>query len=276
VFSGGAALASGALVAVVALAVLGGAWPGLSELGPAAFLGSARWQPSAGHYGAWAMIAGTLAATVLALAIALPLGGLAGLASAWLAPVRLGTGLRLLWMILAGLPSVVLGLWGLTALVPLLARWQAPGLGLLAAGIVLAVMVLPTIAVIVDAALRSVPTAQRQSAAALALGPWGALRVCAARTLRRGLATGGVLATARALGETMAVLLVAGNVVQLPTSLHTPLRTLTGGVALEMAYASGLHRSALFVLGLIALGVVILLLGLLHRLLGGEGELVHA
>lgn len=273
--SGGAAATSGSLVLVVALVIAVGAWPGLVEIGLAEFLGSATWQPSAGHYGAWAMIAGTLAVTVLAVALALPLGGLAGIASGWLWSARAGNLLRALWQLMAGVPSVVLGLWGLTVLVPLLARWQPPGASLLAAALVLALMIVPTVAVVVDAALRSVPMATRQVGLSLGLTKWGSLRCAAAPTLLRALLTGGVLATARAVGETMAVLLVAGNVVQVPGQLTDPVRTLTGGIALELAYASSNHRSALFVLGLLSLAVVVLLLMTLHRLVGRPDGGLH-
>lgn len=274
-FSGGAAAISGSLVLLVALVIAVGAWPGLVAIGPGAFLASADWRPSAGRYGAWAMIAGTLAVTTLAVALAVPLGGLAGIASGWLWPARTGNLLRALWQLMAGVPSVVLGLWGLTVLVPLLARWQPPGASLLAAALVLAVMIVPTVAVVADAALRSVPVSTRQVGQSLGLSRWGNLRCAAAPTLLRALLTGGVLATARAVGETMAVLLVAGNVVQVPDRVTDPVRTLTGGIALELAYASGTHRSALFVLGLLSLAVVVLLLMTLHRLVGRPAGGLH-
>ena len=106
-------------------------------------------------------------------------------------------------------------------------------------------MIVPTIAIICDATLRAVPDDQRRAAAALGLSHLGSLRAAAGPQLRSGLITGGVLGVTRALGETMAVLLVAGNVAQVPTSLMDPVRTLTGGIALEMAYAVGDHRAAL-------------------------------
>jgi phosphate transport system permease protein len=260
-----AAVVAALLLLAVAWVVVAGALPGLRAFGPGAFLGDASWQPAAGRVGAGALIAGTMAVTALAMAIALPLGVGVGIAGGWLLPPRPAKLLRLLTLVAAGIPSVVLGLWGLTALVPLLAHWRAPGTSLLAAALVLAVMLAPTIAVVVDAALRGVPAEQRRAAAALGLSRWGALGSAGRQALRSGVLTAMVIATARALGETMAVLLVAGNVAQVPGGITDPVRTLTGGIALEMAYAAGDHRAALFVLGLIALIVVVVLLLLLRR-----------
>lgn len=254
-----AAVAALVLVLVVGI-VLAGAVPGLQAFGIGGFLGDARWQPAAGRVGALALIAGTAAVTAVALVLALSAGAAVGIFSGWLTSGRWAGSVRLIMLVAAGFPSVVIGLWGLTALVPLLAHWRAPGTSLLAAAIVLAAMLTPTIAVIVDASLRGVSVDQRRAAAALGLSTWGCLGAAGWPALRQGLLTAGVLASARALGETMAVMLVAGNVVQFPASLSDPVRTLTGGIAMEMAYATGTHRSALFTLGLIALLVVLTLL----------------
>jgi phosphate transport system permease protein len=262
VLAGSAALTAALLGLVVAVVAVGAA-PALAA-GPGAFIAGVAWDPASGTFGAWALVAGSLAVTGLALVIGVPLGAGVGIASGWLLPPRPAAVLRVAMLVAAGIPSVVLGLWGLTALVPLLARWQPPGVGLLAAGLVLALMLVPTVAAAVDAALRSVAPELRRGAAALALGRWAALRAAAGPTLAAALVAGGVLALARALGETMAVLLVAGNVVQVPDSLLAPVRTLTGAIALEMAYAEGLHRSALFALAGIALAVVTALLVLLR------------
>jgi len=259
----GAAVAAASVLALVLGIVLVGAMPALAR-GGAGFLTGANWSPTTGSFGAWAMIAGSLATAGLALAIALPIGFGCGLASGWILTGAAASSLRALIMVLSGIPSVVLGLWGLTTLVPLIARWHAPGTSLLAAGLVLALMLVPTIALIVDATLRTVPAEQRVAAAALALGRWSTLRAIAGRACRDSLATGGVLAVARALGETMAVLLVAGNVAALPDGLFSPVRTLTGAMALEMAYATGEHRAALFVLAGIAVALVALVLVLLR------------
>lgn len=152
---------------------------------------------------------------------------------------------------LAGIPSVVYGLWGLMVLVPAIARIGPPGQSVLAGVLVLALMILPTIALVSDAALGAVPETHLRGAAAAGLSRWAIVRSIALPSARSGILTGTLLGTGRALGETMAVVMVTGNVVQVPDSLLAPVRTLTANIALEMAYATDAHRAALFVSGLV-------------------------
>jgi len=163
--------------------------------------------------------------------------------------------------LLAGIPSVVYGFWGLVTLAPLVRQWHPPGVSLLTAILVLTLMILPTVALTVDAALAAVPVIHLRAAAALALSRWGMIRAVILPQARSGIASGMLLAAGRALGETMAVLMVAGNVVQQPHSLFDSVRTLTANIALEMAYAMGDHRAALFVSGLALLLMVLALVG---------------
>jgi len=152
--------------------------------------------------------------------------------------------------LLAGIPSVVYGLWGLTELVPLIGRWQPPGASLLAAILVLTLMILPTVALTSFSALAAVPGDILAGAAALGITRKGQIISVALPAARNGISGGVLLAMARALGETMAVLMVAGNVVQNPTGLFEPVRSLTANIALEMAYATDHHRAGLFASGL--------------------------
>jgi phosphate transport system permease protein len=126
---------------------------------------------------------------------------------------------------------------------------------------VLSIMILPTIALTADAALANVPADYRRGAAALGLSRWSTVRYVAFPAARSGLVTGVILETGRSIGETMAILMVCGNQIQRPKSLFDPIRTLTANIALEMAYAMGDHRSALFVSGLILLGMIVALVG---------------
>jgi ABC-type molybdate transport system permease subunit len=158
--------------------------------------------------------------------------------------------------LLAGIPSVVFGLWGLTVLVPLIGQWQPPGASLLAAVLILAMMTLPTVALTSRAALAATPPSLYQGAAMLGMSRHRILLGVLVPAARRGILGGVLLAIARALGETMAVLMVAGNVVQTPTSLFDPIRVLTANIALEMAYAVDQHRSSLFVSGLLLMAMV--------------------
>ena len=157
---------------------------------------------------------------------------------------------------------MVFGFWGLTTLVPLVNQLHPPGASLLAGILVLTLMILPTIALTTYAAFIAVPDEYIRSAAALGLSGWSMIRGVALPAARTGIVAGIVLAAGRALGETMAVLMVAGNVVQHADSLFDPIRTLAANIALEMAYAMGDHRAVLFVSGLMLMLLVMTLSGL--------------
>lgn len=223
------------------------------------------WYPLEGQFGMAAMILSSLAVTVGAVALALPLGLGSAIFLQFYAPPPLAHGFRLLLNVLAGIPSVVFGLWGLTRLVPLIASWQPPGASLLAAILVLTLMILPTIALTSASSLASVPRELLAGGMALGLRRNTQILYIVLPAARAGISSGVLLATARALGETLAVLMVAGNVVQNPTGLFEPVRVLTANIALEMAYAMGDHRASLFVSGLLLTLMVWLLSWLAHR-----------
>lgn len=214
------------------------------------------WHPSEQAYNLMPMIVGTVGVTVGAISLATPLGILSAVFCQYYAPGWIALGYRRLIELLAGIPSVVYGLWGLVVLVPLIAQIQPPGSSLLAGILILALMILPTIALVTEASLASLPSAYGRGAAALGLGTWATVQGICLPAIKSGVLTAVMLATARALGETMAVLMVCGNVVQVPDSLFAPVRTLTANIALEMAYALDLHRSALFASGLALMLVV--------------------
>lgn len=251
---------SGALVVLIAAFLVSESLSGLGRIGPQRFFGDPSWHPAAaaadGAFNLVPMLWGTLAATAGAVLLAAPMGVLSAVFCRHVAPSVLARSYRRLIELLAGIPSVVYGFWGLVVLVPLIARLEPPGASLLAGILVLALMILPTVALTADAALESVPRRYLQGAAALGLSRWATLAGVVLPAARSGIATGVILATGRALGETMAVLMVCGNVVQVPDSFFAPVRTLTANIALEMAYALGDHRSSLFVTGLLLLILV--------------------
>lgn len=238
-------------------------WPGLRDVGAARFLTDASWHPATdagdGAFNLVPMLVGTLYAAAGALVLATPLALLSAIFCHFFAGPRTATLYRRLIEVLAGVPSVVYGFWGLVVLVPLIRQLQPPGPSLLAGILVLAVMVLPTLMLSADAAFAAVPEDYLKAAAALGLSRTAVIGRLVIPASRSGLATGFMLSTGRALGETMAVLMVCGNVVQTPDSLYAPIRTLTANIALEMAYALGDHRSALFVSGLV---LMLLVMGL--------------
>jgi phosphate transport system permease protein len=244
-----AALLVAAVLGLVVFFLFNEAWPVLHEQGWQRFW-SGEWQPAEGRYNLVPMMAGTMLASLAAMLLAAPLGVASALFCRYYAPPRLARLYRGMIGLLAGIPSVVFGFWGLTVLVPLVGEWQPPGASLLTASFILALMILPTVAASSEAALSAVPAAYRQGASALGLSLRASIVGVLLPGARAGIFAGLMLSMARALGETMAVMMVAGNVVQIPESLFDPMRTLTANIALEMAYATGDHRGALFVSGL--------------------------
>jgi phosphate transport system permease protein len=142
-------------------------------------------------------------------------------------------------------------------LVPLIAEIQPPGPSLLTGILILTIMILPTIALMADASLANVSQQYIRGAAALGLPRWATIRGVVFPAAKSGLFTGVILEIGRAIGETMAILMVCGNVVQIPSSIFDPIRTLTANIALEMAYALGDHRAALFVSGLVLMAMIV-------------------
>ena len=261
------------LAGVAAVLVLGGiiavlliqSAPFLLEHGSALWRND--WQPGQARYGMAAMIAGSIVVSVLALVIA---GPLAVLLAAWLryfAPLTRRPVLTLVEL-MAGIPSVVYGLWGMLVLVPWINQWAPPGASWLAGSLVLALMIVPLALLVTDAALGQLPLRYQRAGEALALSRVGMLRRVLLPRAAPGSVGGVVLQFGRALGETMAVLMVCGNVVQWPDSVFAPVRTLTANIALEMAYATGDHRMALFASGLLLIAVTGLLLMASWRLRG--------
>ena len=267
-----AAIAAGLLLLIL-LFLAKEAWPVLSTVGVSSFVTDSSWHPIEGTFGLMPMLAASMAMSALAVLIAAPLGVALALFCRFYATGPVARLFRWAVVLLAGIPSVVLGLWGLTILVPLINDLRAPGTSLLAGSVVLALMILPTIALTTEAALTSVSQSYWTGAAALGLSREASILSIALPTARNSIAAGVLLASARALGETMAVLMVSGNVVQLPSSWFDPVRTLTANIALEMAYATGDHRASLFVSGL-ALTLLVLALAALARRSGGQ--VVHA
>lgn len=268
-----AALAGAVVVAILIFLAVESA-PVLASIGVTRFVTDSSWVPTAraaeGLFNLAPMILGTLAAAGGAVLVATPLGIASAIFCHHYAPPWIGRRYRGIIELLAGIPSVVYGLWGLVVLVPLIRRLAPPGPSLLAGVLILSIMILPTIALAADAALAAVPASHLRGAAAVGLSRWATIRGVVLPAARSGLATGAILETGRALGETMAVLMVCGNVVRTPHSLFDPVRTLTANIALEMGYAMGDHRSALFFSGLVLLALVALLVVLAETVHGGR------
>lgn len=258
-FLGIIALAVAALLCLVLVFLAKESWPVLRSDGWMRFFNSDGWYPASGQFNLLPMLWSTLAMGIGAMLIAIPLGLLSAVFNRFYAPVWLVTPVRHIFALLAGIPSVVYGFWGLTVLVPLIAAWEPPGASLLAGILILALMVLPTVVLTSEAAFAAVPISYLRGAAACGLNRKGLVLGVALPAARSGILAGALLAAARAVGETMALLMVAGNVVQTPTSLFDPVRVLTANIALEMAYATDNHRAGLFASGLLLMALVTLL-----------------
>jgi phosphate transport system permease protein len=256
------AVVAGTIVLFILCFLIKESWPALSSVGLARFFTDPSWHPREDEFGLWPMLLGTLAAMAGSVLLATPIGIMSAVFCHYYAPPRLAGVLRTVLGLLAGIPSVVYGFWGLVVLVPKIAEFHPPGPSLLAAILILTIMILPTIALMADSSLSNIPSSYVQGAAALGLSRWATIQGVVIPAARSGLFTGIILQTGRAIGETMAVLMVAGNIVQTPDSLFAPVRTLTANVALEMAYAMGIHRSSLFVSGLVLLVVITALVAL--------------
>jgi len=248
-------IASGLAILMIGF-ILIEALPALRQSGLSRLVGDAAWLASAGRFGVTPLLAASLAVTAGALVIAVPLGVLSALFLEVYAPAMIATGYHRMLELLAGVPSVVTGLWGLSEVVPWINRMQPPGQSLLAGCMVLALMILPVIALTSAMAVRRVIYEQRATALALGMRRDTFLVRIVLPLARRGILSGVVLAFVRAIGETMAVVMVCGNTVQIPSSLFSPVRTLTANIALEMGEASGFHRSALFLTALLLMVVI--------------------
>lgn len=269
-------------VALVSLSVLGlitvfifkEGLPAFKEVGLWEFISGHRWSPSTNSFGIFPMLVGTFMVTVGALVIGMPLGlGCAVYLSEFSGP-KSAVVLKYMVELLAGIPSVVFGFIGLTVIVPFIrAHLGGPGFSVLASSIVLGFMILPTMVSVSYDALKAVPGAYRDSMMALGATKWQTVRMAVLPSARSGILAAAILATGRAIGETMAVIMVAGNATAVPGSLLDPVRTLTSNIALEMGYSVGLHRQALFATGIV-LFVLVTLLNLVARVAirGGKGR----
>jgi phosphate ABC transporter permease protein PstC len=260
---------------VIALFIFKEGLPFLFKVGLGDFLLSSDWRPDAGRYGILSMIVSSLWVTVGGLVVGAPLGMAGAIFLSEFSPPSWGRVVKPAIELLAGIPSVVFGFIGVMVLAPLIrSAGGGPGLSILAASLVLGVMILPTIMSISIDALAAVPQGYREGALALGATRWQAVRMVVLKAASSGLVAGAILGMGRAIGETMAVIMVAGNAVRMPGSVLDSARTLTANIALEMGYATGLHRQALFATGIALLVVIMILNGLatavLRRRKGGR------
>lgn len=253
-------------VGLISLFVFASAIPTISKIGFNDFIFGQSWRPSKGEFGILPMIAGSLYVTLGAGLIGVPLGILAAVFMAYYCPPRIKSVIQAGINLLAGIPSVVYGLWALEVIVPIIAKMSDGfGLSILAAMILLGIMILPTVISLSQSAIESVPQVFYQGAIGLGADKERAIFTVVLPAASSGIMSAVIMGIGRAIGETMAVQMVIGNQPAMPSSLFFGARTLTTNVTTEMAYAGGLHREALIATGAI-LFVFILLLNLLFNL----------
>lgn len=231
--------------------------PALAEIGLIPFLTGDEWQPGADVYGIRPMIIASLLLALLSVGLGTLIGLFTAVYATELAPKGFERLFRPLIDLLAGIPSVVFGLFGMTVLIPAIRSFAAlfgldvPGNSLLAGALVLAIMILPTVVATVQDALRAVPRNWRESSYALGASKIYTIFHVVIPAAKSGIITGVMLGVGRAIGETMAIILITGNRPSIPGSLFDPVRSMTGNIALEMGYATGLHEGALFATGVV-------------------------
>jgi phosphate ABC transporter permease protein PstC len=234
--------------------------PIMFKYGFKSFLGGTNWYPSEKSFGLLPMIVGSLMVTLGALVIGVPLGLSCAVFLTEFSSKRLRRIIKPVIELLAGIPSVVYGFMGVVLLVPFIRRtFGGPGLSVLAGAVILGIMILPTIISITIDSLLAVPPAYREGSIALGATRWQTTKMVLFPAARSGIVASIILGMGRAVGETMAVIMVAGNAVAVPGSLLAPVRTLTSNIALEMGYASGEHRQALFATGVILFVIIMVL-----------------
>ncbi|MCD8148254.1 MAG: phosphate ABC transporter permease subunit PstC [Clostridiales bacterium] len=246
--------------------------PAMKEIGLFKFLGGTTWKPGNDKYGIFPMIVGSLYITGGAIALGVPVGIFAAVFLARYCPKRIYRIIKPATDLLAGIPSVVYGFFGLMVIVPIVRNlFGGNGMSILTASFLLGIMILPTIINVTETSIRAVDPAYYEGALALGATNEASIFRCVIPAAKSGILAGVVLGIGRAIGETMAVVMVAGNQARMPGGILQGVRTLTTNVVLEMGYSTGLHREALIATGVV-LFVFILIINLVFNIIKGKGE----
>ncbi len=264
-----AALASILAVILICIFLFANGFPPMAEIGVFDFLFGMDWSPVdvPPSFGIFPMIVGSLYVTAGAIIIGVPIGILTAVFMAKFCPKRLYRPLKPAVELLAGIPSIVYGFFGMVVLVPLVRElFDSKGASILTASILLGIMILPTIIGVSESAIRAVPNSYYEGALALGASHERSVFFVMLPAAKSGIMAGIVLGIGRAIGETMAVMMVAGNQARMPDSILEGVRTLTANIVMEMGYAADLHREALIATAVV-LFVFILIINLCFSLL---------
>lgn len=263
-------------VALITVFIFQAGLPVLAQYGVFNFILGTNWSPTNGSYGILPLIAGTLSVTLGALAIGIPTGIACAIFLSEILPKRPARAFKSAIELLAGIPSVVYGFFGLVVIVPAIRNYILPivqifdpeaaatGFSILAGAIILAIMILPTIVSISENSISAVPKEFKEASLALGANKMETIVRVLIPAARSGILSSIILGMGRAIGETMAVLLITGNMAKMPGSVMDPVATLTGTIAMEMGYAAPTHQQALFAVGII-LFIIIMLLNIIAQ-----------
>ncbi len=255
-----AALFAAAAVALICVFLFANGVPAMRKIGLWSFLSGRLWAPERDIYGVLPMILGSVYVTAGAILIGVPTGILSAIFLARFCPDRLHRILRPAVDLLAGIPSVVYGFFGLTVIVPgIRAIFGGSGTSMLAASIVLGIMILPTIVGVSESAIRAVPDSYYEGSLALGASHERSVFRAVVPAAKSGILSAVILGIGRAVGETMAVVMVAGNQTVMPSGITKGLRTLTANIVIEMGYAADLHREALIATGVVLFVFILLI-----------------
>ena len=263
-------------VALICIFLFANGIPAIGKIGVGNFLLGDIWKPGSNQYGIFAFIVGSIYVTAGAILIGVPIGVLTAAFMAKFCPKKLYRPLKAGVELLAGIPSVIYGFFGLMVIVPFVREqfrdsFGGNGLSILTAAVLLGLMILPTIINVSEAAIRAVPDKYYQGALALGATHERSVFRTVLPAAKSGIMAGIVLGIGRAIGETMAVIMVVGNQPRMPKVIFEGARTLTANIVIEMGYATGLHREALIATGVV-LFVFILLINSLFSLLKRKEE----
>lgn len=249
--------------------------PAMGEIGLFKFLSGVNWKPGNNIYGILPMILGSIYVTAGALVIGVPIGLLTAVFLARFCPKGIYRFVKPAVSLMAGIPSVVYGFFGMCVIVPMIRplaeKFQGDSYSMLTASILLGLMILPTIVEVTESSLRAVPESYYEASLALGATHERSVYCAVFPAAKSGIMAGIVLGVGRAIGETMAVIMIAGNQPRVPDSIFDGVRTLTANIVIEMGYASGLHRQALIATGVV-LFVFILILNVCFSLLKHRSE----
>lgn len=259
-------------VALICVFLFANGVPAIQKIGTADFLLGRTWRPSNDIYGIFPMIVGSIYVTAGAVLIGVPLGILCAVFLAWFCPQGLYRLVKPAVELLAGIPSIVYGFFGLVVLVPMMQRLTGTsGKGVLTAAVLLGIMILPTIIGVSESALRAVPLTYYEGSLGLGATHERSVFFAVLPAAKQGILAGVILGVGRAIGETMAVVMIAGNQPVIPDSIFSGVRTMTANIVMEMGYAADLHRQALLGTAVV-LFVFILIINLCFSALKRRGN----